>query len=188
MNDELRVIHAYFSHHIRNCAAMIAASVTLLSYRMTSDEQKLIDEVTEASFLLDLFDAGMNICFDHTFGLPHIDYNDDYDIEAFVRHFLDQCKTIISERDVELDFRVNNPSVVKGNSHELRIIINLIIYEMILQAIRSASIELNKNRIIVSADAYRTAPPIWGVIKNVLKIRGISFSFDDKECVLEFTV
>ena len=117
-----------------------------------------------------------------------ISFNDDYDTEAFTRHFLDQCKTIISEREIELDLRITDPNVIKGNSHELRVITNLIIYEMILQAIKSVTIDLNKNRLTLSADAYRSAPPVWGIMKEVLKKRGISFSFDDKGCVLEFNI
>ncbi len=188
MKNELRTVHNYFSHHMRNCTAMIAASVTLLSYRMTGDEQKLIDEVIEASFLLDLFDAGMDICFSHSFGAEPIGLNDDYDIEASILHFLDQCKTIMAEREIRLDLCVTDPCVVKGNAHELRTITNVIIYEMILQADKSIAIDLNKNCLHLSADAYHGAPEVWGVIKDVCKKRGIGFSFDNEGCTIEFAI
>ena len=188
MKNELRAIQTFFSHHMRNCTAMIAASVTLLSYRMTGDEQKLLDEVTEASFLLDLFDAGMNICYDHVFGADTINFNDDFDTVAFVNHFLDQCKTIMSERDIALDFHVTNPSVINGNSHELRVIINLIIYEIMIQASRSLVINLDKNLLTLSIDAYFSAPEVWATLKDVCKKRGIAFSYDNRGCILEFGV
>jgi hypothetical protein len=155
---------------------------------MTNDEQQIYDDVTEASFLLDLFDAGMGICFDHTFGIEPIFFNDDYDVEAFVQHFLEQCKNIMSEREIELVLNINNSCVTKGNSHELRIIINLIVYEMILKSGKSLSISLNKNCLTLSADTSFEEPLIWGTIKDVCKKRGISFIFSDKGCSLEFVV
>ena len=188
MKNKLRAIQTYFSHHMRNCTAMIAASVTLISYRMTNDERKLMDEVTEAAFLLDLFDAGMNICYDHAFGVEPINFNDKYDVEAFIRHFLDQCKNIMSERDIKLDLHISNPCIINGNSHELRVIINLIIYEMILQANSSFNVELNKNRLTLSTDTYSGAPEVWTTMKEVCKKRNITFSYDDKGCVLEFII
>ena len=188
MKNELRTIYTYFSHHMRNCTAMVAASVTLLSYRMTDDEHKLIDEVIEASFLLDLFDAGMEICFAHVFDSNPASLNDNYDIEKYTLHFLDQCKNIMADRGLKLDFSMTNPCVTKGNTHELRAITNIIIYEMIFQADKSLSVELNQNRLCLTTDTCRAAPEIWKIIKDLCQKRGVSFSFDDKECVLEFAV
>jgi hypothetical protein len=186
MKDDLNMVYKYFSHHIRNSTSMIAASVTLLSYNMQPDDNNLAGEIVEASFLLDLFDAGMDICFRHVFGEPYKNTMDSYSIEANVIHFAEQCKAALKERSIELNVSVSNPAVIETNAHELRTLSSIVIYEMMIQAENSISMKLNGNNLEISADSFYEAPPIWKVIKQVLEVRKVIFSYADKTSTLRF--
>jgi hypothetical protein len=172
---------------MRNCTATIATSVTLLAYRMSPDEPALINEVVEASYLLDLFDAGMDICFSHDMGkVPS--YEDTYPLEPILLHFMDQCKSLMSERNIKLNLRIENPAIINAHVYELRTITNLIIYEMILQTAGKLSVSLKNKTITLAAEGFYDVPKVWEIFQEVLATSGVRFTYSQESCTLEFGV
>jgi hypothetical protein len=186
MKEDILLVYKYFSHHMRNSTAMIAASVTLLSYRMESNDEELLNEVVEASFLLDIFDAGMNICFKHLLGEHNAVSEDDFSVEATVTHFIEQMKTMLEEKGIALSLSVDNPAVVKTRAYDLKTITSIIIYEIILQSEKHLRINLKENLLEIYTESFYEAPPIWKILKRVLAERRVEFNFIDKNCTLRF--
>jgi hypothetical protein len=185
MKDDILLVYKYFSHHMRNSTAMIAASVTLLSYRMESNTEELLNEVVEASFLLDIFDAGMNICFRHLFGTNAVT-EDDFSVEATIIHFTEQVKAMMAEKNISLSLIIEDPAIVKGSAYDIKTLVSIIIYEMILQAERHITITLKKRVLEVYSESFYEAPPLWKILKQVLAERKVDFDYSDKSCTLRF--
>jgi hypothetical protein len=186
MKDNILLVYKYFSHHMRNSTAMIAASVTLLSYRMESNTEELLNEVVEASFLLDIFDAGMNICFRHLFGTPPSITEDDFSVEATIIHFTEQIKEMVEEKNISLSLSIEDPPIVKGNAYDIKTLVSIIIYEMVLQAEQHITITLKKRMLEIYTESFYEAPPLWKILKSVLAERKVDFSYSNKSCTLRF--
>lgn len=187
MKNDVRAIYSYFSHHMRNSTATIATSVTLLAYRMSPDESSLINEIVEASFLLDLFDAGMDVCFSYQLDEAPT-YIDSYPLEPALLHFMEQCKSLISERSIKLDIKTDDPAVINAHIYEIRTLSNLIIYEMILQTVGALTITLKGRKLTIDSEGFCEVPEIWSIFKSVLAARGVKFEYSECHCTLEYGV
>jgi hypothetical protein len=186
MKEDILLVYKYFSHHMRNSTAMIAASVTLLSYQMDTNDEELLSEVVEASFLLDLFDAAMNICFKHLLGEHGTVTEDDFSLEATVAHFSEQMKTMLDEKNIVLTLSIEHPAVVKARAYDLKTITSIIIYEVILQAEKHLKITLKENILEIYTESFYEAPQIWKILKRVLAERRVEFNYIDNNCTLRF--
>jgi hypothetical protein len=171
---------------MRNSTAMIAASVTLLFYRMETNDEELLNEVVEASFLLDIFDAGMNICFKHLLGGNPPITEDDFSLEATITHFTEQMKNMLDEKNITLALSIENPAVVKASAYDLKIITCIIIYELILQTEKQIRVTLKENLLEIYTESFYEAPQIWKIFKRVLSERKVEFNHMDKTCTLRF--
>ena len=187
MKNNLQTVYSYFSHHMRNCTAMIATSVTLLSHKMSNDEERLFNEVIESSFLLDLFDRGMHICFQEVFE-DTTEYTDTLNLEQAVLHFVVQCKSLMEEKGVKLNLHVGSPAMISGQVHEIRTLTNIIMYELINQTHVILTGKLINKKLTVTADGQVVVPEIWALFKQILGKHNVRFEYIKNRCVLEFNV
>ncbi|MDR2869253.1 MAG: hypothetical protein LBV04_02275 [Deferribacteraceae bacterium] len=187
MRDDLKQIYNYFSHHMRNCTAMIATSVTLLSYKMGIDEDQLFKDVIESSFLLDLFDRGMHTCFQDVFG-DSTDYSDELSLKLAVCNFVEQCDSYVKEKGIKLNLNIEDAAIIRGKVHEIRVLTNTIIYEMLHDAQDSFNISVKRNKIIVEVSKDKQEPAIWSIFKRIFQKYGVQLSFDGKICSLEYKI
>jgi hypothetical protein len=186
MNDEPKIVYRYFSHHIRNSTAFIATSVTLLSYNLSEDTEDLVAGVVEASYLLDLFDAGMGICMEHYFGDAQPCLADKFEIGPSIYHFFDQIKELAAEKSIKFTINADAAGTVEASVFVLRTITSLILYEVFLQAEKEICVDVNELYLKASADNFSTPPKVWRVYKEVLASHGVNFNYDDKGCELEY--
>jgi hypothetical protein len=187
MKDDLKQIYTYFSHHVRNSTAMIATSVTLLSYKMGVDEDQLFKDVIESSFLLDLFDRAMHICFQDVFG-ESAEYVDELSLKQAVCNFLEQCDSYIHEKGISVKLEMENVATIKGKVHEIRVLTNTVIYEMLKDAQDTLKLHIKGNKITIEVTKDKREPEIWGIFKRIFKKYGVQFSHNGNICSLEYAV
>lgn len=187
MKKELNDIYKYFSHHIRNCTATIAASVTLISYDMVPEDSNLVSEIVEASFFLDLFDAAMNICFCHILDEPCRSTSEVFKPDASLQHFIEQAKDTFRERNVNIVMNVTSPAVIMGSAYELRTLTNMIIYEILLQSSGKVDITIFKNELTIKSSEHINIPSVFDIFKNVLAAKDVHFEYNDNGCILRYT-
>ena len=179
MKTELQSIYKYFSHHMRNSTAMIATSVTLLSYKMSNDEQQLFNEVIDSTSLLDLFDRGMHICFQDVFG-ESTEYSDSLSLEQAVMSFIEHAASYMKEKGIAPDLHINAAAIITGKVHEIHVLTDIIIYEMLISPEKMLTIRLKKNKIQIDIGKAKKAPEIWGIFKTILLKYGVKFTDSDK--------
>lgn len=182
---ELSDVREYFSHNIRTSTAMVVATVMVFKYGL-SEEDSGSDIISESAYFLDIYDKGMDICFDFVLGKIAHNVEEEIFPSKIIRHFQGKLPLTIKEQGLTIETELDD-FCAKSNGHTLKSLLEIILCQEIKNAKGNMKISGKNGLYSIRNETPIGAPPqIYNIFKKLLALLGAEFSFDNNGISLRF--
>jgi len=179
----IEIIYKYFSHHIRTNTAVIVAMLEVINEGMS--DESMTEMVMESGCLLDLFDRGMGVCFNHLFGKEEKSQPEDIELHMLVELFVNNAVTKDGSCNVDIDIPAD--LTVRCEPYSFKSLVQIFLHESALAAVSGFRVSFKDNQLEISPDeGYYDNPPAFAVFKELLGKQGIVTEYDKKFIKLRF--
>ena len=178
LEDQLDVTYRYFSHHIRTCTSVVVAMLDAVAEGLTDESMTAM--IMESGYLLDIYDRGMSVCFNHILKKPH-----DLDMESVdLGHLLDlYIKNAVSaESSVQIENNVGSVHVF-CDAYSFKSLFQILLQEALSSAKKKLTVTLDSAVLTVIPDGgLNEIQKIFPIFAEILKRSGIMMEYD-RSCI-----
>ena len=179
-------VREFFSHNIRTATAMVVATAMVFKYNLCDEEESGVDIISESAYFLDVYDKGMDICFDFILGKPISKDFEEISPTKIIRHFESKIPLTIKEQGANLEINLDEFSL-KSNAHIVKAILEIVL----CQEIRNAKGEIvisSKNGVysIKNHEPIGDFPEIYSIFQKLLNVLDIKLSYSNNNIILRF--
>lgn len=185
---ELSLVREFFSHNIRTSTAIVVATAMIFKYNLLDepDPDSDSDIISESAYFLDVYDKGMDICFDFVLNKPIRNDLEEVYPSKIIRHFQNKLPITIKDQGIDLEIELDE-FVAKSNLHALKTLIEIILCQEVRNCKGVMKIKGEAGVYsIVCEEALSAYPEIYNIFQKLLAIFGVDFSFDNNSIVLRF--
>lgn len=182
-NKRVEIVHRYFSHHIRTNTAVIVAMLEAINEGLS--DESMTQMIMESGYLLDLFDRGMSVCFNHILGKEESSQPEDIDLKLLVNLFIENAVP----KDGSCNTESNIPENLKVHCEPFafKSLLQILMHEGALAAQGKLSVLYADNTISIKPDGgFYENPPAFAIFKEVLAKQGIYTKYDKTSIELRF--
>jgi hypothetical protein len=177
----LDVTYRYFSHHIRTCTSVVVAMLDAVAEGLT--DKSMTDMIMESGYLLDIYDRGMSVCFNHVLGKPHTAEPEEVDIAHLVELYV---KNAVSEESAAVTCHLKGVSVI-CDAYSFKSLFQIILQEGLASSKDELKITHDENKIFILPDkGYNEIQPIFAIFAEIFDRTGIVMSYDKSFIILRF--
>lgn len=180
---KLETVYKYFSHHMRTNTAVIVAMLEAINEGLS--DESMTEMVMEAGYLLDIFDRGMSVCFNHLFGKKESSEPEEIALAALSAHFV---KSAVA-KDGSCEAVINIPEGVKVRCEPFafKCLLQIFMHETALAAGGGFCADFNKNTLELRPNGgFYETPPAFEVFKEILAVQGIETEYSKISITLRF--
>lgn len=182
-SQRLELIYKYFSHHIRTNTSVVVAVLDVLREELT--DESMVEMVMESGYLLDVFDRGMNIAFNHIFDKAESATVEDIDIPVLIELF--KHNAVSTDDNEKLQTDIPQYFKVTCDSYTFKTIFQIFIHEAVLSADKTVEIKYIDDSLIVKPDSgFNELFPIFHIFAEILLECGITIDFNKSAITLRF--
>jgi len=177
----LDVTYRYFSHHIRTCTSVVVAMLDAVAEGLT--DKSMTDMIMESGYLLDIYDRGMSVCFNHVLGKPHDAEIGDVDINHLVELYI---KNAVSEEGAAVANHLKGVTV-RCDAYSFKSLFQILLQEGLSSSKDELKITHDSNKIYILPDkGYNEIQPIFAIFAEIFDRTGIVMSYDKTSIILRF--
>jgi len=182
-NKLVETVHRYFSHHIRTNTAVIVAMLEAINEGLT--DESMSQMIMESGYLLDIFDRGMSVCFNHIFGKRESSEPEDVELKMLVDLFI--LNAVPKDGSCNTDTDIPENLKVHCEPYAFKNLLQIFLHEAVLAAQGSFSVRFADNTISIKPDGgFYENPEIFAIFKEVLASQGILTDYDKISIQLRF--
>lgn len=183
---ELSDVREYFSHNIRTSTAMVVATVMVLKYGLSEEDSTGTDIISESAYFLDVYDKGMDICFDFVLGKPVKNDGEEISPSKIIRHFAAKLPITIKEQGIDFSEDLDE-FVCKSNGYMVKTLLEMILCQEVRAAKGKLSVTgKNGEYRLINSEPIGKPPEIYKIFKKIFADLGTDFSFGDNFLTLRF--
>ena len=183
LEHRLDVTYRYFSHHIRTCTSVVVAMLDAVAEGLTDDSMTAM--IMESGYLLDIYDRGMSVCFNHILNKPH-----DMTIEPVdVAHLIEiyEKNAVSDEMPASVVSDITDLKV-KCDSYSFKSLFQIFMQEALMSSDKELKITYSDNIIAIVPDkGFNEVQQIFPIFAEVLKRSEIDMTYDKSSIQLRFT-
>ncbi|MGE4266731.1 MAG: hypothetical protein AB7F25_04815 [Deferribacterales bacterium] len=177
----LDVTYRYFSHHIRTCTSVVVAMLDVVAEGLT--DKSMTDMIMESGYLLDLYDRGMSVCFNHVLGKPHDIELEEVDIALLTGLYI---KNAVSQESAAVNSRLNGVSI-RCDAYSFKSLFQILLQEGLASSAGELKVTHDENKIYILPDkGYNEIQPIFTIFAEIFERTGIVMSYDKTSIILRF--
>jgi len=177
----LDVTYRYFSHHIRTCTSVVVAMRDVVAEGLT--DKSMTDMIMESGYLLDLYDRGMSVCFNHVLGKPHDIELEDVDIALLTGLYI---KNAVSQEGAAVNSHLKGVSV-SCDAYSFKSLFQILLQEALSSSAAELKVTHDENKIYILPDkGYNEIQPIFAIFAEIFERTGIVMSYDKTSIILRF--
>ncbi|PLX67076.1 MAG: hypothetical protein C0603_10460 [Denitrovibrio sp.] len=179
----LELVYKYFSHHMRTNTAVIVAMLEAINEGLSDDS--MTEMIMESGYLLDIFDRGMSVCFNHIFDKPESSNTEEVNLLTLVTLFAENGVTSEIRDNIEIDISQN--ILVKCEPYAFKSLVHIFLHEASLVSTDKFSAIFKENSLIISPDAgFYENPPAFAIFSEVLQKQGMTLEYNKISITLRF--
>lgn len=183
LEHRLDTTYRYFSHHIRTCTSVVVAMLDAVAEGLTDDSMTAM--IMESGYLLDIYDRGMSVCFNHILGKPHEIVLEKVDVRHLIELY--ENNAVSAESHAVLDCDISEMAVM-CDGYSFKSFFQILLQEGLASAKKSLKISREGNEIKILPDkGYNEIQPIFNIFAEVFQKSGITMIFDMSSITLRFT-
>jgi hypothetical protein len=172
----LELVYKYFSHHMRTNTAVIVAMLEAINEGLS--DESMTEMVMESGYLLDLFDRGMSVCFNHLFDKKESSEPEQIELLTLVNLFISNAVT----KDGTISTNINIPSELKVTCepYAFKSLVQIFLHETALVTQESFSVEFADNVITMTPDGgFFENPEVFQIFADLLAKQNIKLEYDN---------
>lgn len=184
--SSLNIVREYFSHNMRTSTAMVVATLMIGKCELGSGIENISEILYESAYFLDIYDKGMEICFDYVLGEPVSKELDDVYPSKVINHVHSQLPMTLEEQEVSVELNIDD-FTTKSNSYIIKSLLEVILCEEVRRAKGVLKISGSGGEYLISrqpSDFER--PAIFTVFTKMFAELGIKLIYDDINIWLRF--
>lgn len=167
----LELVYKYFSHHMRTNTAVIVAMLEAINEGLS--DESMTEMIMESGYLLDIFDRGMSVCFNHIFDKSESSDTEQVDLHMLIKLFVDNGVTKDINGNVTID--LPESTMISCEPYAFKSLIQIFLHEAALVSKEKFSVVFDKNTLTISPDTkFYENPPVFSIMKEILKKNKIS--------------
>ncbi|ADD69457.1 hypothetical protein Dacet_2703 [Denitrovibrio acetiphilus DSM 12809] len=180
---KLETVYKYFSHHIRTNTAVIVAMLEAINEGLT--DESMTQMIMESGYLLDIFDRGMSVSFNHIFGKAESSEYEDVDLATLINLFI--TNAVPKDGSCEAVSSVPDGVKIRCEPYSFKNIIQIYLHEATLAANEGFSVTFIKNELSISPDkGFYDNPSVFAIFEDVLAKHNIETKYDKSSIKLRF--
>ena len=180
----LELVYKYFSHHMRTNTAVIVAMLEAINDGLSDDS--MTEMIMESGYLLDIFDRGMSVCFNHIFNRPESSNPEKVDLHMLVKLFIDNGVT--KDGSCNTDVSIPENTTIMCEPFAFKSLIHIFLHEAALVTTGKFDVKLQNNALIISPDAgFYENPPVFAIFEEILLKQGINVEYNTISITLRFS-
>lgn len=179
----LETVYKFFSHHIRTNTAVIVGMLEAINEGLS--DESMYEMIMEAGYLLDLFDRGMSVCFNHLFNKKESSEPERVELFKLVSHFVKNGVAKDGSRTTEVDIPENIR--INCEPYSFKSLLQIFIHEADLAAESSFKLSFCDGSLEITPDReFYQNPPVFDIFRSVLSAQGIETEYNNKSIILRF--
>ncbi len=183
LEHQLDVTYRYFSHHIRTCTSVVVAMLDVVAEGLTDDSMTAM--IMESGYLLDIYDRGMSVCFNHILGKTHETEIEQVDIGHLLELYIKNA--VSEETPAEIIHNIEGMHL-RCDAYSFKSIFQILCQEGLASAKKQLRINRSGSTLSISPDnGFNEVQQIFEIFAEVLKKSGIIMEFDKTSITLRFT-
>lgn len=182
-DKRLETVYKYFSHHMRTNIAVVVAMLEAMSEGLS--DESMTEMVMESGYLLDIFDRGMSVSFNHIFGKSESSEPEFLELALLVGLFVSNAVTKDGSCNVELTIPENIK--VRCEPYSFKSIVQIFLHEAALNAKSGFVVIFEDNTLTIAPDkGFYDNPPVFEIFSELMKKQGITAQYDKISIKLRF--
>jgi len=180
---KLELVYKYFSHHLRTNTAVVVAMLEAINEGLS--DESMTQMIMESGYLLDIFDRGMSVSFNHIFNKPESSEPEDVNVKMLVDLFI----TNAVPKDGSCDALIEIPEnlQIHCEPYAFKNLLQIFMHEGALAAQGSINVKYADKAIVITPEGgFYEHPPVFDIFKEILKAQGIETEFTKISITLRF--
>jgi hypothetical protein len=183
-DKQIEIVYKYFSHHIRTNTAVIVAMLEAINDGLTDDSATSM--IMESGFLLDLFDRGMSVCFNHILRKAESSSPESVNLFKLISLFIDNGMS--KESGCTADISIPQDTAIQCEPYSFKSLILILMHESALAAQSGLNIEFRDDTLKITPDSgFYENPPILEIFSEIFAKQGFHFEYNNNFFLLRFT-
>ena len=182
-DKRIETVYRYFSHHIRTNTAVIVAMLEAINEGLS--DESMSEMIMESGYLLDIFDRGMSVSFNHIFGKEEKSVPEPIELLFLINLFVNSAVT----KDGSCTANINIPEklAVICEPYSFKSLLQIFLHETVLACSREFTVSYSESILEMLPDKeFYENPPAFAVFKEIFSRQGITVEYDKKSIRLRF--
>lgn len=183
MEHELDVTYRYFSHHIRTCTSVVVAMLDMVVEGLNDDSMNSM--ILESGYLLDIYDRGMSVCFNHILNKPHRIELEKVDISLLLNLYVKNA--VSAESPAALSHNIG-AMTVECDAYSFKSLFQIMLQEGMSSASKELKVTRDKNSVVIEPDTgFNEVQPVFSIFAQILERSFIMMDFSKSSIRLRFS-
>lgn len=183
LEKELDITYRYFSHHIRTCTSVVVAMLDVVAEGLT--DESMTSMIMESGYLLDIYDRGMSVCFNHILGKPHKIELEQVDLNLLISLY--EKNAVSKEGGISVVYDTCTKSVT-CDAYSFKSLFQILLQEALSSSKSELKVTLNENTLSVVPDnGYNEIQGVFSIFAEIFGRTGIVMTYDKSIINLRFT-
>lgn len=180
---KLEIVYKYFSHHIRTNTAVVVAMLEAMNEGLS--DESMTQMIMESGYLLDIFDRGMSVCFNHLFGKEESSQQEEVELAMLLKLFIENA--VPKDGSCEPVIDISDDLKIICEPYSLKNLIQIFTHETVLAAKPCFRVEFRENTLAFTPnDGFYENPLIFEIFKDILNKQGIKTEYNNTSIKLRF--
>jgi len=179
----LELSYKYFSHHLRTNTSVVVAMLDVIKEGLSDDS--MMEMIMESGYLLDVFDRGMSITFNHILGKKESSEREDIDLNLLIDLFLKNA--VPKDGSCELLFEIPKNCIINCDGYSFKSIFQIFLHEAVLASNINVTVTFSGNELAIIPDkGFNEINPIFSIFKEIFQKNGVETVLDISFIKLRF--
>lgn len=179
----LETVYKYFSHHIRTNTSVIVATLEAINEGLS--DQSMTEMIMESGYLLDLFDRGMSVCFNHILGKEESSQPENVELGLLINLFIKNAVT----KDGTCCTAITIPKNIKIHCepYSFKNLTQILLHETALVSRCSFKADFKGNELTIAPDhGYYEFPAVFSIFEEIYAKQEITAIYNKTSIILRF--
>ncbi len=184
--DDLSTVREFFSHRLRTSTALLVATATVIKHGFIDDILNIEESIAEAAFFVDVYESGMNTCFDYCLN-KNLRANPEKVMPSdIIKHVLSRVEFTITDATSQIECDLDDFSY-EAVLYPIKALLEVVLCEELRAQAQHYKITGKDGLYTIVKDKKVVAlPEIYPTLRKVFKAHNVEFTYDDTNITLRF--